>query len=391
MWTWARLDGPSSNNGSPFALGARLPRRTSITSLIAAASAILFLAGCSSGQQTSGRSKAPPSTGIDAQVARDLPGWQCMRMSSTSPEAIAADIAANHNGKQFGNGSPGSGEANFHPESSSMDGNPYAEFQCAKGSRSDVLWYSSLGGANLPLNPGLPSSGSLVEQSTRLSVNVGSSQGIASALATTITSVFAPTGTPTTAKCYVSDAAANDYFCTATNSANGVTILVLYHVDPRTGTVVSLRAAGDTGNTGVPLNTGGAQSGSSGLPTTSSTSSSATAASAGGGYPIAALNTYWRSIASHQYSAAYAELVPGSVGLTESQFVVGERQSGVQSASFSGHVSHNDSSVATVDVDSLTTHDTQFGCRSWAGSYQLSHRSGRWLIARASISPSSCG
>lgn len=127
------------------------------------------------------------------------------------------------------------------------------------------------------------------------------------------------------------------------------------------------------------------------VPSTATAPTVSTAASTGGGDPIATLNTYWQSIASHQYSAAYAELVPGSLGLTESQFVVGEQQSGVQSASFSGHVSHNDGSVATVDVDSLTTHDRQFGCRSWAGSYQLSHRSGRWLIARASISPSSCG
>lgn len=123
-------------------------------------------------------------------------------------------------------------------------------------------------------------------------------------------------------------------------------------------------------------------------PTTTSTPTTPIATNSG---PLATLQSYWGSIGAHDFSAAYADLVPGSVGLTESQFVVGEQQSGVQSASFSGHVSSNRGSVATVDVDSLITHDRQFGCRTWAGSYQLSHRSGRWLIARASISPSSCG
>jgi hypothetical protein len=43
-----------------------------------------------------------------------------------------------------------------------------------------------------------------------------------------------------------------------------------------------------------------------------------------------------------------------------------------------------------VTVDSLTTTDGQYGCRSWSSSYQLTRLNGRWEIARVSISPSPC-
>ncbi len=133
----------------------------------------------------------------------------------------------------------------------------------------------------------------------------------------------------------------------------------------------------------------GANTGSAPASTTTSGSSSApTAANSG---PVAALTSYWQNINGHQFSAAYAMLVPGSVSQSESAFVSQERQAGIQSATFSGHVASNDGSAATVDVDSLVTRDSQFGCRAWSGAYQLSNGSGQWLIDKASITPGPCG
>lgn len=126
-------------------------------------------------------------------------------------------------------------------------------------------------------------------------------------------------------------------------------------------------------------------------PAPTATSSPGTPSSTGGGDPLATVSAYWGSIGAHDFSAAYADLVPGSVGLTETQFVSGEQQAGIQSVSFNGHVVSNDGSTATATVDSLTTHDRQFGCRAWSDSYQLSNSGGQWLIEKASITPSPCG
>jgi hypothetical protein len=35
---------------------------------------------------------------------------------------------------------------------------------------------------------------------------------------------------------------------------------------------------------------------------------------------------------------------------------------------------------------SLITHDREFGCRTWSGSYQLAHRPVGWRIVRAPTS-----
>jgi hypothetical protein len=67
----------------------------------------------------------------------------------------------------------------------------------------------------------------------------------------------------------------------------------------------------------------------------------------------------------------------------------GERESHVESASFTGHVVSDDGSTATVDVDSLVTHQAG-GCTMWSGSYEFSMQQGQWLIAKAAISPGSC-
>lgn len=130
------------------------------------------------------------------------------------------------------------------------------------------------------------------------------------------------------------------------------------------------------------------------VPPAASTNGGADASSssgAGATDPLTALTGYWQSIDAHQFSAAYSYLAPGSVTQSKAQFVSQEQHAGIQSATFSGHVTSNTGSVATVAVDSLTTNDTQFGCRNWSGSYQLSDQSGQWLVEQASITPSLCG
>jgi hypothetical protein len=138
---------------------------------------------------------------------------------------------------------------------------------------------------------------------------------------------------------------------------------------------------------GADTSGGATQSKGSSVQTSPTTSPPAPS---GRGGPLATLESYWASIKSHHFSAAYAELAPGAVSLSESQFAAQERQAGINSASFTGSVSSNSGSSATVDVTSLITRDAQFGCRSWSGSYDLIDQSGQWLIQRASISPSAC-
>ncbi len=106
--------------------------------------------------------------------------------------------------------------------------------------------------------------------------------------------------------------------------------------------------------------------------------------------PLSALNEYWQSINAHSFGTAYSDLAPSSVPQTEPQFVSDEQQAGIQTATFRGRIASLAGSTATVDVTSLVTDDAQFGCRSWTGSYQLSHQTNRWLISRASITPGPC-
>lgn len=127
-----------------------------------------------------------------------------------------------------------------------------------------------------------------------------------------------------------------------------------------------------------------------GAPTPGHNSTSPSTSSARASGPLAIVNSYWNSIGSHQFATAYAYLAPAAVSQTESQFVSDEQQTGIQSVTFSGHVASSSGSSATVDVDSLITHDKQFGCRTWTGSYQLSDQTGNWLIEEATITAGSC-
>jgi hypothetical protein len=78
------------------------------------------------------------------------------------------------------------------------------------------------------------------------------------------------------------------------------------------------------------------------------------------------------------------------VGCSPAAFVTSEQHEHVQSAQFEGRVGSASGAGATVQVVSLTTHDRQFGCRSWSGSYRMTRRASRWLVAGAEIHPRPC-
>lgn len=146
------------------------------------------------------------------------------------------------------------------------------------------------------------------------------------------------------------------------------------------GTGDSTAAAATTEQPTVPQRT---------TPEEQTVAPAAHSADASNGGPLGALEEYWGAIDDGDYATAYGWLAPG-VANSESEFVAGERSSHVKSASFSGHVVSDDGSSATVDVDSLVTHEHADECTRWSGSYELSLDAGRWLIAKAAITPSSC-
>jgi len=108
--------------------------------------------------------------------------------------------------------------------------------------------------------------------------------------------------------------------------------------------------------------------------------------------PLNTLGRYWSDIREHAFGEAYEYLVPGAAaGLSKSQFIQSEEKTGIQNARFEGEVADEENGIsAEVRVTSLVTHDTEFGCRAWVGTYDLTRGHGKWLIARASITPHSC-
>jgi hypothetical protein len=106
--------------------------------------------------------------------------------------------------------------------------------------------------------------------------------------------------------------------------------------------------------------------------------------------PLDALNTYWSDIRDHSFSAAYHLLASGAVSEGESQFVANEQNTHIHNAQFRGEITSRSSSTATVSVLSLATHDEEFGCRTWSGSYTMSYEGGNWRIEHAALSPQSC-
>lgn len=106
--------------------------------------------------------------------------------------------------------------------------------------------------------------------------------------------------------------------------------------------------------------------------------------------PLGTVDRYWRDIGAGHYAAAFHYLGSGSVPQTQAQFVSDERQAQIARVDFNGRLAATTASSATVTVGSLTTNDAQFGCRTWTGTYQLRKDGDRWLIARASITPTPC-
>jgi hypothetical protein len=126
--------------------------------------------------------------------------------------------------------------------------------------------------------------------------------------------------------------------------------------------------------------------------TTPPATTESTAASAAGAEesPLEALDGYWSDIAGHQYAAAYTHLGAASAGLSESQFIADEEKAHIGSVHFDSRPSSTSSSSATIEVVSLITHDKEFGCRTWSGTYTMSRETGTWLIDKAALTPSSC-
>jgi hypothetical protein len=108
------------------------------------------------------------------------------------------------------------------------------------------------------------------------------------------------------------------------------------------------------------------------------------------GEALDTLNKYWSDIRDHGFAEAYGYLGPGAAGKSESQFISSEEQAGVKNAQFHGTVTNETGSTATVNVDSLTTEDSEFGCRRWNGTYTLSREDGSWRIQKAALTPHSC-
>jgi hypothetical protein len=110
----------------------------------------------------------------------------------------------------------------------------------------------------------------------------------------------------------------------------------------------------------------------------------------GSGEALDTVNKYWSDVRDHSFGEAYGYLGPGAAGKSESQFISSEEQAGITNAQFHGTVTNETSSSATVNVDSLTTEDAQFGCRRWNGTCTLVRESGSWRIQKAAITPHSC-
>jgi hypothetical protein len=108
------------------------------------------------------------------------------------------------------------------------------------------------------------------------------------------------------------------------------------------------------------------------------------------GSPLDTLNNYWSDIRDHGFSNAYNLLAPGAVSEGESQFVANEQKTHIENAKFHGEIASRSGSSATVTVLSLVTHDQEFGCRTWSGSYTMSNEGGSWRIEHAALSPQSC-
>ncbi len=106
--------------------------------------------------------------------------------------------------------------------------------------------------------------------------------------------------------------------------------------------------------------------------------------------PVGVLDSYWADIQAHHFSGAYGFLASGSAGLSETQFVTGEREAKIKSVRFDGEMTSDSGSSATVAVVSLVTHDAKYGCRTWSGSYTMTEAGEGWRIEHAALTPRAC-
>jgi hypothetical protein len=156
-----------------------------------------------------------------------------------------------------------------------------------------------------------------------------------------------------------------------------------------TSTLPALSPAATTSTSGAGESPTNTESSSAEQQETSSTAGPAPQTSATPA-PLQALDSYWADIRAHHFSGAYRYLAPGAIELSESQFVASEREARIESVRFSGEVTSNSGTSATVQVTSMVTHDAQFGCRTWTGSYTMEEPGGGWHIAHADLSPQPC-
>lgn len=140
------------------------------------------------------------------------------------------------------------------------------------------------------------------------------------------------------------------------------------------------------GLSGACSNHGGENASTASVPSESGGESTEAPSSA----PLEALDHYWTDIRSHAFSAAYSHLAPAARTLSESQFVSNEEKANIESVRFHGEVTSNSGESASVAVLSLITHDHEYGCRSWSGSYTMTEDAGTWQIEHAAITPQAC-
>jgi hypothetical protein len=236
--------------------------------LLAAAASTLLLAGCGG----AGGSRQRP-TRVDHQVVvsapaaavrqvrQDFHSWSCSAMSLTSPTAIAADVAANVAGNQFGSGSGPSAEANFIPASATADGDPYAEFECEKDARQMIVWYEEIAGVWVPKNGGFATSGALSESPSTIAIPASNRENpnlIEEALQQDFLGVLAPAGKSFRPTCSLSDGRRSDYYCVVTNTSTHLNLIGLYHVNLTSGKVFHLEGGNSTStqSTSVASDTG---------------------------------------------------------------------------------------------------------------------------------------
>jgi hypothetical protein len=96
------------------------------------------------------------------------------------------------------------------------------------------------------------------------------------------------------------------------------------------------------------------------------------------------VNRYWAAIGAHAFARAYGYAASGAIG-SRAGFVASETHEAIESTEFQGRLTALTGQTAPVAVVSLITHDHQYGCRTWSGSYAMIHQAPGRLIDRADI------